>query len=243
MPVCSVPIRRMAARFGTPARNASIAVRASSIMRKPHQRGQRVLPVAGPHIRPHAHLQRRVLAQRAAGIAGGERRIRQHRHEQPRQMLGIVNDLPQHLVGIHHRGRGIAQQASPPAVRTAAARPAPPAARRHRPCAGNGRARPASRAHWCARCEPRCRRCATPRPAPSRPTAIAPPVRRLSSSRLQPRQTERQQGGAEILRQPAILPQIGGQPLIHVAGQQVGRHGEGSSQVGHRHRLAGPRPA
>ena len=111
IPVCSVPIWRMAARLGTPARSASIAVRASSIMREPHQRRHRILPVAGPHIRPHPHLQRRVLAQRAARIAGGQRRVGQHRHEQARQVLGVVDDLPQHLIGVHHRGRRIAQHA------------------------------------------------------------------------------------------------------------------------------------
>ena len=48
-------------------------------------------------------------AERAARIAGRQRRVGENRHEQAGQMLGIVDDLPQHLVGVHHRGRGIAQ--------------------------------------------------------------------------------------------------------------------------------------
>ena len=161
-----------------------------------------------------------------------------------RQVLGVVDEFPQHLIGVHHRGRRIAQHAFRGlGVAKTAARPAPRAARRRRPCARNGTARPAWRARWCGRCGPRCRRRATARPAPSRRAAIARTGSAVSRRRPAPAATGRaQQGGAEILRQPAILPQVRGQPLIHVAGQQVGRHGEGRRQVGNRHRCAGPRP-
>jgi len=51
------------------------------------------------------------LAQRPARIAGRERRVGQHCHEQPRQVFGVVDDLPQHLIAVHHRRRRVAQRA------------------------------------------------------------------------------------------------------------------------------------
>src|SRR5215213_2343020 len=106
----SVPSRRMAARLGTPARNASIAMRASRFMVKRlgrsgwggdcagaasmsrvvswtdrYQWRQRVLALAGVHVRPDSHLQRLVAVQRAAVVAGDQRLIGNRKHEQARQ--------------------------------------------------------------------------------------------------------------------------------------------------------------
>ena len=87
-PVGHASPQRLDRRCGTPPSRC-----------EPHQRGHRVLPVARPHIGPNTHLQRSVLAERAARIAGSQCRISQNCDEQTRQVFGIVDDLPQHLVG------------------------------------------------------------------------------------------------------------------------------------------------
>ena len=117
-----------------------------------HQRGQRILPVARPHVGPDPHLQRLVGIERPPAVAGRSAPgPRSAEHEQARQMLDIVDDLAQHLVEVHHRRGRIAQVALAPSAPAAAraASPASAAAPRRRPCAANGTARSAWRARWC----------------------------------------------------------------------------------------------
>ena len=158
-------------------------------------------------------------------------------------MLGIVDDLPQHLVGVHHRGRRVAQHA----LRSLGARELPHVEHHEQP-GGTGLAQEmAQRGQHGARVgagnanrnvgrtQRRGRRLLAAQPMQHR-------IVGFPFVRFQPRQAEPQQGGTEILRQPAVAPQIGSQPLIHVMAQQVGRDGERGSQVGHCPRFARPWP-
>ena len=76
--VSSVPIRRTAARFGTPARatpRSRCVLRGSQAHH--HQGRQRILPVPGPHIGPDSHLQSLVSVEGPPAVADDEALIRE----------------------------------------------------------------------------------------------------------------------------------------------------------------------
>ena len=114
----------MAARLGTPARRASIAPRASmggwSPIMPPRSSDRRsecnrtraasgIVPSRRSDVVPHPHLQRVIRVERSFGVEAGKRFVRQDDDQEALERLGVVDELAQHLEGVDHRRRGVAQ--------------------------------------------------------------------------------------------------------------------------------------
>src|SRR6516164_8620893 len=112
--------RRTAAWLGTPARSASIALRALTcvggravtrpasgsslrLLASEHdERRQRIVPALGPHIAPDSHLQGQIGIERSPRIVTDQGLIGQHDQHEPAEMLAVVDDLAQYFERVQH---------------------------------------------------------------------------------------------------------------------------------------------
>src|SRR6185437_11343590 len=114
------PSWRMVARFGTPARRASIAPRASIggrfVMARPRSASDSTPTARGPRAdcrgqsrgrRPTPAFQGVIGVERSFGVFAGERIVREHDNEQTFESLGVVDQLAQHLERVDHSRRGV----------------------------------------------------------------------------------------------------------------------------------------